>query len=63
VILFSGYDTAKRLTDAEVAAELHKAIGEVYRAKVHGKTSSVLLDRMQTLLRFATLHHYDEEEP
>ncbi|MGN6406180.1 hypothetical protein [Sinomonas sp.] len=58
-----GFGTAKRLTDPELAAELHKAIGEVYRAKVHDKTSSVLLDRMQTILRFATHPHYDEEAP
>ena len=49
----------KRLTDAELAAEHQRALLDVYRAKVHGDASQAV-DRMLTVLRFATLPHHDD---
>lgn len=51
----------KRLTDAELAAEMHAANADAWRA--HSAKSTVipvLEDRFVTLARFATLPHYDE---
>ena len=50
-----------RLTDAELAAEHQRAVLDVYRAKVHGDASEAV-DRMLTVLRFATNPDYDAPE-
>ncbi|WP_284984272.1 hypothetical protein [Arthrobacter sp. efr-133-TYG-118] len=49
---------AKRLTDAELAAECHAATLAVYRAKVHQEEPR--LEQMVIVRRFALLPHYDE---
>ncbi|MBT8161006.1 MULTISPECIES: hypothetical protein [Arthrobacter] len=49
-----------RFTDAELAAEVHRASAEVYRAKVHGLNPDGLIDRFMVLSRFASLPHFDE---
>jgi hypothetical protein len=56
----------KRLTDPELAAELHQATLDIYRAKVHfegdrAALRSEAIGRMQTVLRFAMAPHFDEE--
>lgn len=51
----------KRLTDTELAAEMHAANSDAWRAHSAKGTSLPLLeDRFETLARFATLPHYDE---
>ena len=65
---------AKRFTDAELAAECHASVAEVYRLKVGTRgpgrprksetdAKPRALDQMVTLLRFATLPHYDKDQP
>lgn len=44
----------KRLTDTDLAAEVHRQAADVYRAKVHGLNPDGLIDR------FASLPSYDE---
>lgn len=53
-------DHPKRLTDAELAAEVHSATLDVYRSKVHGIPTLAALERMADLLRFAANPHHDE---
>lgn len=48
-----------RFTDAELAAEQQRAVLDVYRARVHGDASQAV-DRMLTVLRFATQPHHDD---
>lgn len=50
----------KRLTEPDLAAEVHRASAEVYRAKVHGLNPDGLIDRFMVLSRFASLPHFDE---
>jgi hypothetical protein len=54
----------KRLTDAELAAEHHATVLEVYRAKIHGRGHDwdLNLRRVAVIHRFATHPHYDEPE-
>jgi hypothetical protein len=52
----------KRLTDAELAAEVHSAVLDIYRSKVHGTPTTEALDRMAAMLRFAVNDHYDQED-
>jgi len=52
---------AKRLNDAELAAEMHAANSDAWRAhSAKGAALPLLEDRFRTLARFATLPHYDE---
>jgi len=51
----------KRLTDAELAAEVHAANSAAWRAhSTKGGGLPLLEDRFETLYRFAALPHYDE---
>lgn len=53
----------KRLTEAELAAEVHAAAADVYRAKIHGRGHDweLNLRRVGVLTRFAGLPHHDED--
>jgi len=52
----------KRFTDAELAAEMHAANSDAWRAhSAKGATLPLLEGRFQILARFAKLPHYDEE--
>ena len=57
------YDSAKRLTDAELAAEHQAAVLAVYRARVHHDDAdwAKRLGQMQAMYRFATHPSYNEE--
>jgi hypothetical protein len=66
------YDPAKRLTDAELAAEFWKSGSDHYAANsMHmmfedDDTEQALSDSrdfMFAMERFATLPHYDEDQP
>jgi hypothetical protein len=57
------YDPAKRLTDAELAAEMHSAARDYDMDWVQtGRDESPLAAIYSTLRRFATLPHYDEDQ-
>jgi len=57
-------DPSKRLTDAELAAEMHSANSAAWRAHSAKSCALPLLeDRFKTLARFAKLPHYDECPP
>ena len=53
-----------RISDAELAAEVHRQSTEVHRLKIgaRGNGKSTALDRFMTLVRFATHEHFDEQE-
>lgn len=53
----------KRLTDAELAAEMHAANADAWRAySAKSTVIPALEDRFVTLARFASLPHYDEQD-
>ena len=52
---------AKRLTDAELAAEVHRSVADMLRAKGRPADLEPATDRLVTVNRFATHPHYDEE--
>jgi hypothetical protein len=57
------YDAAKRLTDAELAAEYWMAFAALNVALIDdGEDWRIPLNRMNTLNGFATHDHYDEEQ-
>jgi hypothetical protein len=56
-----GFGTQKRLADAELAAEVWCQETEFRAAVIRGDYPA--LDRLATMGRFATLPHFDEEEP
>ena len=59
-----GYAADKRFTDAELAAEVHAANADAWRAhSARSTVMPVLEDRFVTLARFAKLPHYDEAQP
>jgi hypothetical protein len=54
------YDPAKRLTDAELAAEVWKQEASVTTVEAMGGTPIRTLAALNTIHRFATRPHYDE---
>lgn len=54
---------AKRFTDAELAAEHHRAKWTGLWAEKHGGLSDEGRAKIATVERFATLPHYDEPQP
>jgi hypothetical protein len=59
-----GYAAEKRLTDAELAAEHHRAkwTGLMHEHKWHSILSDKHRAMIATVERFATLPHYDEPD-
>lgn len=51
---------AKRLTDAELAAEVWRQEAQVTAVEAMGGTPTRNIAALETLHRFATLPHYDE---
>ena len=49
----------KRLTDAELAAEVQRAVADMLRAKGRDAELNAATDRMLTMTRFATAPDHD----
>jgi hypothetical protein len=51
----------KRFSDAELAAEAHSADADCAHAWVEGDWGFEMQDQYETILRFATHPHFDED--